>query len=137
MIDQQGKLSRRLLLKGVTASAGGLLLSGCGNTEPPTYGHLLRMGDLFTYKAHRLLLPGQSLAREYDYSDISHAPAIGTTDPGDASGPGYVPEYGETYARLRHADFADWRLTVEGSVARPGSFSLKDLQRLMKTSHVG
>ena len=32
---------------------------------PPTYGNLLRMGDTFTYAAHRALLPGQSLVREY------------------------------------------------------------------------
>ena len=35
------------------------------------------MGDNLTYKAHRLLLPEHSLAREYDYSDISseqHSP---------------------------------------------------------------
>ena len=32
---------------------------------PPTYGNLLRMGDTLTYAAHRTLLPGQSLVKEY------------------------------------------------------------------------
>ena len=50
---------------------------------PPTYGNLLRMGDSFTYAAHRTLLPGQSLVREYTRGDITSFPATGTTDPGD------------------------------------------------------
>ena len=45
------------------------------------------MGDLLTYKAHRLLLPAHSLAREYDYADISSVPAIGTTNPADPPSP--------------------------------------------------
>ena len=40
---------------------GGLLLSACSKKLPPTYGNILRMGDVLTYSAHRTLLPGQSL----------------------------------------------------------------------------
>ena len=40
------------------------------------------MGDTLTYAAHRALLPGQSLAREYSHKDITSFPAIGTTNPG-------------------------------------------------------
>jgi hypothetical protein len=64
------KQQRRIFLKGLASSAG-VLLAGCSQTEPPTYGNVLRMGDLLTYKAHRLLLPAHSLAREYESSDIS------------------------------------------------------------------
>jgi hypothetical protein len=63
-------IQRRVFIKGLV-STGGAMLAGCSSTQPPTYGNLLRMGDLLTYNAHRLLLPGQSLVREYDYSDIS------------------------------------------------------------------
>jgi hypothetical protein len=79
-------MSRRAFVMG-TATSAGLALSGCTQTEPPTYGNLLRMGDLLTYKAHRLLLPAHSLAREYDYRDISSVPAIGTTNPADRGSP--------------------------------------------------
>ena len=60
---------RQALITGL-ASVGGLLLSGCSKKLPPTYGNILRMGDTLTYAAHRVLLPGQSLVREYSHKDI-------------------------------------------------------------------
>jgi DMSO/TMAO reductase YedYZ molybdopterin-dependent catalytic subunit len=126
---------RRRFLTGVGASAGALL-TACAQTEPPTYGNLLRMGDLVTYKAHRFLLPDGALVREYDYADISPAAAIGTTNPGDPGEPGYHPDYGDTYARLLSNGFTDWRLTVNGSVSRPASFSLAELQRMQSRTQI-
>jgi DMSO/TMAO reductase YedYZ molybdopterin-dependent catalytic subunit len=82
------------------------------------------MGDNLTYAAHRTLLPSQRLAREFSYKDISSFPAIGTTNPGD---PG-KPNRSEDYARLQKGGFADWRLSVSGLVASPGSYSLADLK---------
>jgi DMSO/TMAO reductase YedYZ molybdopterin-dependent catalytic subunit len=128
-------MTRRGFVGGVASSAG-LMLAGCGETEPPTYGNLLRMGDLLTYKAHRLLLPERSLAREYELTDITPAPAIGTTNPADAGQLGFNPAYGDAYDRLRRNDFADWRLTVEGRVARPRSFSLADLKRMPSRTQI-
>jgi DMSO/TMAO reductase YedYZ molybdopterin-dependent catalytic subunit len=118
------------------ASSAGVMLAGCSQTEPPTYGNLLRMGDLLTYKAHRLLLPAHSLVREYDVSDISSAPAIGTTNPADSSQPGFDPGFGEAYERLQEHRFADWHLTVEGTVARPSAFSLEDLKRMTSRTQI-
>lgn len=128
-------MPRRAFLTGVASSAG-VALAGCTQTEPPTYGNLLRMGDLLTYKAHRFLLPARSLAREYDRSEISSAPAIGTTNPADSSQPFFNPEYGETYGRLIKGQFADWRLTVEGNVSRPSTFSLADLKRMPSRTQI-
>lgn len=118
------------------ASSAGLVLAGCGETEPPTYGNLLRMGDLLTYKTHRLLLPRQSLAREYELSDISSVPAIGTTNPGDPARSIYSAEHGPVYDRLLADGFSGWRLSVEGSVMRPGVFSLADLQRMPSRTQI-
>jgi DMSO/TMAO reductase YedYZ molybdopterin-dependent catalytic subunit len=123
-MNQPGRMPRRAFIKGMATSAG-VLLAGCSQTDPPTYGHVLRMGDLLTYKAHRLLLPAQSLGREYDYADISSVPAIGTTNPAD-----------EVYQRLLANRFADWRLPVEGSVARPHAFSLDELQRMPSRTQI-
>jgi DMSO/TMAO reductase YedYZ molybdopterin-dependent catalytic subunit len=82
------------------------------------------MGDTLTYAAHQTLLPNHSLVKEYSKHEISSFPAIGTTNPGD---PG-KPNSSETYRRLQNGGFADWRLSIEGLVARPGSFSLADLK---------
>ena len=123
-------LSRRKILAGL-ASTGGVLLAGCSAKElPPTYGNLLRMGDIVTYRALRMVLPAHSLAREYGHGDISATPAVGTADPGDSGEAAFDAERGPLYDRLRTTDFSDWRLRVEGRVARPSSFSLTDLKRM-------
>src|SRR5215831_19329506 len=91
---------RRTLLKGL-ASLGGVMLAGCAEEPPPTYGNILRMGDVLTYEAHRLLLPTRTLAKEYSRADITSIPAIGTADPANPREALFTPESGETYARLR------------------------------------
>ena len=96
MNKRQSSLPRRSFIKGMASSAG-LMLAGCAETDPPTYGNLLRMGDLLNYKAHRLLLPRNSLAREYEYSDISSVPAIGTTNPGNPNEFFFNAEHGQSY----------------------------------------
>jgi DMSO/TMAO reductase YedYZ molybdopterin-dependent catalytic subunit len=129
-------LSRREIVTGL-ASAGGLVLAGCSSKElPPTYGNVLRMGDLVTYRAFRMLLPAQSLAREYTHREISSSPAVGTANPGDSKEPAFNPERGPLYDRLRAADFSDWRLRVEGRVVRPASFSLADLKRMPSRTQI-
>lgn len=135
MKDTNQKIPRRTFIKGLALSTGATL-AGCAQTDPPTYGNILRMGDLVTYKAHRLLLPRQSLAREYDYSDISAVPAIGTVNPADSNQFAYHPEHGPSYANLLKEQFANWRLTVEGSVARPGTYSLADLKRMQSRTQI-
>jgi DMSO/TMAO reductase YedYZ molybdopterin-dependent catalytic subunit len=127
--------SRRTLITGL-ASAGGLLLAGCSKELPPTYGNLLRMGDLVTYEAQRLLLPSRSLAKEYDRRDISSIPAIGNTNPADSRQPTYNAARGVAYEHLRAGGFADWRLSIEGRVARPGTWSLADLQRFPSRTQI-
>jgi len=116
---------RKAIITGL-ASLGGFLLPGCSKKLPPTYGNILRMGDNLTYATHRALLNGKALAREYSHKDITSFPATGTTDPGN-------PENrnpSENYRNLQRGGFVDWRLPVEGLVARPGAFSLADLKRI-------
>jgi DMSO/TMAO reductase YedYZ molybdopterin-dependent catalytic subunit len=88
------------------------------------------MGDDFTYWAFRTLLPRQALAREYQHSDITSVPAIGTTNPADPHQDAFDAQLGPQYDRLRAGGFRDWRLSIEGAVARPGLWSLADLKRL-------
>jgi DMSO/TMAO reductase YedYZ molybdopterin-dependent catalytic subunit len=124
------KVTRRQAIAAGLASVGGVALGP--KSLPPTYGSLLRMADNLTYAAHRALLPEQALVKEYSDEDITSFPAIGTTDPG-ASG---SPERARDYDRMRKSVFADWRLSVEGLVARPLSFSLADLKRLAARTQI-
>ena len=134
-LKKDSVVTRRALLTGL-ASAGGLLASGCSKTLPPTYGNVLRMGDLLTYQTHRLLLPAHSLAKEYSRADISSIPAIGNTNPADPHQGSFNPQGGATYAGLRDGAFADYRLSIEGRVARPGRYSLADLKRFPSRTQI-
>jgi DMSO/TMAO reductase YedYZ molybdopterin-dependent catalytic subunit len=122
---------RRALIAGA-AGVSGLLLPRYWNDLPPTYGNILRMGDTLTYATHRTLLPGQSLVREYSRSDITSFPATGTTNPGHLK----EQPLSELYRRLQDGAFADWRLSVEGRVASPRSFTLADLKRLSARTQI-
>ncbi len=126
-------LSRRRFLIGGGAALGGMMLPGCSRTPlPPTYGSILRVSDNLTYLAQRALLPGQSLSREYTLGDISSFPAIGAVTPGEPGARGYC----EPYRDLQRRGFEGWRLSVDGAVDRPGSYSLADLKRLPARSQI-
>ncbi|MEO7534320.1 MAG: molybdopterin-dependent oxidoreductase, partial [Ferruginibacter sp.] len=66
------------------------------------------------------------------HSDISSFPATGSTNPGDPA----KPFFSETYKGLQSASFNNWRLHIEGRVARPGSYSLADLQKLPSRTQI-
>ena len=123
---------RKAILAGLGTAGGLLLLPGCKNSAPPTYGNILRMGDALTYVAQRNLLPGQSLAKEYRPDDISSFPATGTTNPGDRS----KRTYNEVYENLHKNGFKDWTLAIEGQVLKPGNYSLADLQNLPSRTQI-
>jgi DMSO/TMAO reductase YedYZ molybdopterin-dependent catalytic subunit len=120
-------ISRRQAIITGVSSLGALMLPGCTKPLPPTYGNILRMGDNLTYIAQRALLPGQSLAREYSYADISSMPGTGVTDPSHQS---------EEYAMLLNNSFEDWKLEIEGLVARPASYTMKDLQSFSSRTQI-
>ncbi|MEP7233331.1 MAG: molybdopterin-dependent oxidoreductase [Ginsengibacter sp.] len=129
---------RAAIISGVTSLSALLLYRGFKSSPSPTYGNILRMGDALTYSAQRALLPGQSLVKEYNRSDISSFPATGTTNPGDPSRPGDSPlsAYSEDYARLQSKAFADWGLSIEGRIVKPGKYSLADLQRFPSRTQI-
>jgi DMSO/TMAO reductase YedYZ molybdopterin-dependent catalytic subunit len=113
---------RRLLTTGLTATAGvaGLVaagkLAGRYGLIPPDHGGLYGAGETLTYASQRLLTR-HSLAREFPRSEISKIPFVN----------GAPPEL-EAFKRLQAGGFADWRLTVDGMVARPASFSLAEIK---------
>jgi DMSO/TMAO reductase YedYZ molybdopterin-dependent catalytic subunit len=121
-------LSRRNVLLAGAAAAGGLFLPRWASRNlPPTYGNLLRMGDNLTYASHRLLLPGQAMAREYGPGDVTSFPVIFIDDRYQTN-PDH-PVRSEAYRQAHAAGFPGYTLTVEGLVARPRTYSLADLRR--------
>lgn len=122
---------RRLLRAGIAGVAG---LAGIGGAIyearrkdliPPDHRGLFGIGESLTYGAQRLLMSRQTLAREFERSDISPVAEIN----------GYPP-LNDDYARLLAGGFEDWRLSVDGMVARPMSLSLSQIQRLPRQSQI-
>jgi DMSO/TMAO reductase YedYZ molybdopterin-dependent catalytic subunit len=120
-------ITRRGLLTAGAATVGSTLLGGC---EPLYEGlsmrPLLDFGQLLSLRAHRLLLAGQPLVREYTLADISpDFPPNGTEMP---SGFGYF--------EMMISQFANWRLKVDGLVRNPLSLSLKEIKELPARTQV-
>jgi DMSO/TMAO reductase YedYZ molybdopterin-dependent catalytic subunit len=132
MKEKKPMTRRRAIFAGLT-SAGALLLSGCLKKAPPTYGNLLRMGDDLTYIAQRGLLSQRALAMEYQKSDITSFPV---TDIGDPANPACKGAYSKVYQELQRNNFKDWALSVEGSVAKPGKYSMDDLKTLGERTQI-
>jgi DMSO/TMAO reductase YedYZ molybdopterin-dependent catalytic subunit len=118
---------RKLIAAGLGASGLGVsaVLAKRYGLVPPDHNGVFGVGETLTYAAHRLLLSGQPLAREFDRSQISKVVPVN----------GNPPE-NETYQRHLAAEFQDWRLTVDGLVARPFSFGLGDLKRLPSRTQI-
>ncbi len=119
------KITRRNLIRtGVAATVGVVGLGAADRIArrygliPPDGGTLYGPGETLTYAAQRLLTR-HSLAREFPRSMISAKPF------GNAIAP---PS--DAFKRHQAAGFADWRLTVDGMVAHPTTFSLADLKSL-------
>lgn len=123
---------RQAIFAGLT-SAGAFLLSGCLKKAPPTYGNILRMGDDLTYIAQRGLLSQRALAPEYQRSEITSFPV---TDIGDPADPANKKVYNKDYQQLLRDNFKGYTLSVEGSVARPGKYSLADLKKLGRRTQI-
>jgi DMSO/TMAO reductase YedYZ molybdopterin-dependent catalytic subunit len=113
---------RKLIMGGIAATAG---VAGLGvaarlaekyGLVPPDHGGIFGVGETLTYASQRLLTR-HSLAREFSRSQISQRPF-----------PNELAPLGDEFNRLQAGGFADWRLTVDGMVDRPASFSLDQIK---------
>jgi len=113
---------RKLIATGIAAAAGASGLAAASGLAkrygliPPDHGVLYGVGETLTYAAQRILT-SHSLAREFSPSQISNPPFANEVAP-----------LGEAFKHLQEGGFANWRLTVDGLVARPASFSLAELK---------
>lgn len=125
------EISRRKLITSgiaVAASASGLAvgakLAQRYGLIPPDGAGIYGAGETLTYAAQRLLTR-HSMAREFSRSEISREPFANEVDP-----------LGDEFSRLRTAGFVDWRLSVDGMVARPASFSVAEIKSFPVRSHI-
>jgi DMSO/TMAO reductase YedYZ molybdopterin-dependent catalytic subunit len=124
-------LNRRQFLGAGAVLGSGLILSGCdqfdflGQRGNPVRG-VLEQANVLTYKAQRLLIGEQTLAREYSASEIRQGmKPNGSTEPS-------TPEY--MFLRMR--DFADYKLKITGLVERELEFSLDELRNMPARSQI-
>jgi DMSO/TMAO reductase YedYZ molybdopterin-dependent catalytic subunit len=123
---QQRRERRSFLRAGLAVAAASSGLAGCdalSNNE--TAVAVLRSAESLSDTVHRAL-GRRAMAQEFSPADI--APTFrpnGTTMP-----------VGERYAALLANGFADWRLTVDGLVAKPLELSLAQLQAMPSRTQV-
>jgi DMSO/TMAO reductase YedYZ molybdopterin-dependent catalytic subunit len=108
-------------VSGVAAAAG---LAKRYGLLPPDSGGVFGPGETLTYAAQRLLTR-HSLAREFPRTMISKVPF-----------PNEMPPLSDDFKRFQAGAFADWRLTVDGMVARPVSLSMSDLRSFPQRSQI-
>jgi DMSO/TMAO reductase YedYZ molybdopterin-dependent catalytic subunit len=114
-------ISRRRLILGGLATAAGVSALGVAarlahkyGLVPPDHGGIYGLGET-----------RHSLAREFSRSQISNPPFANDIAP-----------LNDAYKRLQAGGFADWRLTVDGMVERPASFSRDQLKSYPRRSQI-
>jgi DMSO/TMAO reductase YedYZ molybdopterin-dependent catalytic subunit len=121
---------RKFLAAGLGAVAG---VSGLGiaarlakkyGLVPPDGGGIYGPGETLTYAAQRLITR-HSMAREFSRSQISSPPLANELAPPN-----------EAFKRHQAEGFANWRLSIDGLVDRPTSFSLADLKAFPSRSQI-
>ena len=125
-----GLSRRKLIATGLTATAGASGLAVAARLAdrygliPPDHGGLYGPGQTLTYASQRLLTR-HTLAREFPRSQISKTPF-----------PNGKPPQDENFKRLQAGGFADWRLDIDGLVARPASLSLEEIRSYPSRSQI-
>ena len=121
---------RKLIVSGLAATAGASGLAVAAHLArayglvPPDHGGMYGLGETLTYASQRLL-SRHTLAREFPRSRISPRPF-----------PNDLAPLTEDFKRLQTGGFADWRLSVDGLVHQPASFSIADLKSYPSRSHI-
>ncbi|MES2338838.1 MAG: molybdopterin-dependent oxidoreductase [Pseudomonadota bacterium] len=113
-------LTRRTALVGGLAGAGGLL-AGCDTVGDSAIGrNVLYSGDTLHRVLQRGVTARTALAREFAPENLSPVfRANGTRNPNR-------PDYNAAVAE----NFANWRIAIDGLVARPLSLSMADIRSM-------
>lgn len=121
---------RKLIIGGIAAAAGASSLAVAARLAkkyglvPPDHGGLYGPGETLNYAFQRLVAR-HSNAREFSRSQISPRPF-----------PNELAPFNNDFKRLQSGGFADWRLTIDGLVERPGQYSLPQLKSFPVKSQI-
>ena len=121
---------RKFLATGLAATAGVAGIAAADRLAhrygliPPDGGGMYGPGETLNYAAHRMF-GSHAPAREFSRSMISKTPFPNAVAPPSAA-----------FKKLEAGGFADWKLSVDGMVARPTEFSLADLKRFPVRSQI-
>jgi DMSO/TMAO reductase YedYZ molybdopterin-dependent catalytic subunit len=118
---------RRRLFARTAAAAGGLLLAGCQRLSTSEwFPKVLALGEKASDAAAHLITSRRSMAQEFTPADLSPTfRSNGTAEPDS-----------DDYRKLAAGAFADYRLAVDGLVARPMQLSLGDLRALPSRTQI-
>jgi DMSO/TMAO reductase YedYZ molybdopterin-dependent catalytic subunit len=117
----RASISRRRLIGSLGAGSGGLLLAACDRINAsPTVKRLLAVGATATMGAQRFVADRTALAPEFSAAEMSPVFRTNGTNMPTSAG----------YAAHLATNFRDWRLVVDGLVARPLMLSLDQMRRL-------
>jgi DMSO/TMAO reductase YedYZ molybdopterin-dependent catalytic subunit len=118
---------RRHFLRTTLAALGGMLVAGCDRISGSETGvKILAAGETLNRRVQALLSPSSAMAQEYTEADIS-----AVFKPNGSILPD-TPEY----QALMRSGFTDYRLQVDGLVARPVTLSLAELKALGTTTQI-
>ncbi|HTZ98960.1 MAG TPA: molybdopterin-dependent oxidoreductase [Candidatus Aquilonibacter sp.] len=121
---------RKWIFGGLAAAAGAAGLDVAARIAkkyrlvPPDHSGIYGPGETLNYAFERLVAR-HSLAREFPSSMISSPPFPNEMDPPT-----------DAFKRLQAGGFAGWRLTVDGLVDRPASFSLDQLRSFPRRDQI-
>ena len=119
--------SRRRFLLRTLFTASAALLAGCDRLSRTSWvPGILRTGERVNRGVQQVLTPRNALAQEFSEADLSpEFRSNGTASPDD-------PEY----QRLAAADFADWKLRIDGLVEAPTQLSLSQLRSMKSRTQI-
>ena len=116
---EQRRERRDLLRSGLALAAGGALAGCDALSHSDTAVEVLRSAESLSNSVHRVL-GRRAMAQEFSPAEIPPVfRANGTTMPP-----------GESYAAMVANGFADWRLKVDGLVAKPLELTMAQLQSM-------
>src|SRR5208337_939201 len=113
------RINRRGLLARMLAGVGAMTLGGCQKLSDTTwFPKILGLGEKATQGVQRLILPRKAMVREFSQTDPSgQFRSNGTSLPNNPA-----------FLAMAKNGFADYRLTVDGLVEKPGMFSLAEIR---------